>query len=287
MTGSDISSDAHVDGVTRWVEARIAERTGAAPVIVGVHGPQGSGKSTLCARVVADLTARGRRLAAVSIDDFYLTHAEQRALAAAHPGDPTLEHRGYPGTHDLALGEATLDALSSPAPGRALIPCYDKSAYAGRGDRAPRSAWREVTTPLDAVLLEGWMLAFRPVAERDAPEAMRAVNRLLAGYERWRRRLDALIVLAVEDGDLEQIVAWRVDAERARRASGAPGLSDAEAEDYVRRFLPAYRLWTPGLDADPGMSGPVLSLVLGPDRRPLARKGWSASLLAPSSEHTT
>lgn len=280
-------TESYEDAVARWVESRIAERTGAAPVIIGVHGPQGSGKSTLCARVVTGLTAHGRRVATVSIDDFYLTHAEQRALAAAHPGDPTLEHRGYPGTHDLALGEATLEALSSAAPGRVPIPSYDKSAHAGRGDRAPRSEWREVATPLDAILLEGWMLAFRPVAERDAPEAMRAANRLLAGYERWRRHLDALIVLAVEDDDLEQIVRWRVDAERARRASGAPGLSDAEAEDYVRRFLPAYRLWTPGLDADPGLAGPVLSLVLGPDRRPLARKGWSASLSAPSSEHTS
>lgn len=262
--------------VARWVEARIAERAHDQPIVIGVHGPQGSGKSTLCERVVLALGALGRRAVTLSIDDFYLTHAEQRALAAAHPGDPALEHRGYPGTHDLALGEATLEALARTTPGRVAVPIYDKSAHGGRGDRAPRDAWREVTTPLDAILLEGWMLAFRPVPDRDAPEALRTTNRLLAGYSRWRERLDALVVLAVRGGDLEQIVRWRVDAERARRASGAPGLSDAEAEDYVRRFLPAYRLWTPGLAADPGAAGPTLRVVLGADRRPLAQDGCSS-----------
>jgi D-glycerate 3-kinase len=237
--------------------------------VVGIHGPQGAGKSTLCELVVAGLGAIGRRAASVSIDDFYLTHAAQRALAAAHPGNPTLEHRGYPGTHDLALGEAVLDALARDAPGVVRVPVYDKSAHGGRGDRAPEARWRAVTTPLDAVLLEGWMLAFRPVAEEAVPEpALRAPNALLAGYAGWRRRLEVLVELAVEGGDLERIVAWRVDAERARRAAGAPGLDDAAAHDYVRRFLPAYRLWTPALARDPGVPGRALRITLGPDRQP-------------------
>ena len=256
------------DIVVHWIGGRIAERIARArPLVVGVHGPQGAGKSTLCERVVAGLAAIGRRAASVSIDDFYLTHAEQRALAAAHPGNPCLEPRGYPGTHDLALGEATLAALVDTAPSEVAVPLYDKSAHGGRGDRAPRSRWRSVSTPLDAVLLEGWMLAFRPVDEDGVPADLRAPNRLLAGYARWQRYLDALVLLPVEGGDLDQIVRWRVDSERARRAAGAPGLSDEEAHDYVSRFLPAYRLWTPTLERDTAQSVPTLSITLGPDRQ--------------------
>lgn len=236
------------------------------PLVVGVHGPQGSGKSTLCENLVAALTARGQRAAAVSIDDFYLTRKDQLALAASHPGDPTLEHRGYPGTHDLALAELTLDALGSAAPSRVAVPVYDKSASGGRGDRAPRERWREVETPLEVLLFEGWMLAFQATPEADTPPGLRPSNRLLANYT-WCERLDSLVHLTTPD--LEQIVHWRVDSERARRTSGAPALSDAEAEDYVRRFLPAYRHWTPTIGSL--ASAPILEVALGPDRAPRSR----------------
>jgi D-glycerate 3-kinase len=248
------------DEVVRFIEGLPAKR----PLVVGVHGPQGSGKSTLCEGVRAALTARGLRVAAVSVDDFYLTHEDQRALAAAHPGDTTLEHRGYPGTHDLRLADAILDALSGEGPDLVAVPTYDKSAHAGRGDRAPRTLWREVETPLDVLLFEGWMLAFAPAPDDDTPLELAPTNRLLADYT-WRARLDALVHLTT--ADLEQIVRWRVDSERARRATGSPALSDAEAEDYVRRFLPAYRLWTPPLLAAPPLAS-LLEVDLAPDRSP-------------------
>ena len=84
---------------------------------------------------VEAMGAFGHPALAISIDDFYLTHLEQRALAAAHPENPYLEHRGYPGTHDVGLGTAVLRALRASAD-PVEIPRYDKSAHAGRGDRA-------------------------------------------------------------------------------------------------------------------------------------------------------
>ncbi|MFO0750958.1 MAG: kinase [Myxococcota bacterium] len=238
--------------------------------MVGVHGPQGSGKSTLCAWLVGALAARDLRATTVSIDDFYLTHAEQRRLAAQHPGDPYLEHRGYPGTHDVALGERVLAALASPVDGEVALPVYDKSAHGGRGDRLPEAVWRRVATPLDLVLVEGWMLGFAPVAEAALPDARLAFpNARLADYAAWRRRLDVLVSLEVGREHLDWIVAWRVDAERARRAAGAAGLSDAEAHDYIARFLPAYRTWSVGGVGEAEAGGAdVVRIALGPDRAP-------------------
>ena len=78
--------------------------------------------------------------------------------------------RGNAGTHDVALGSQTLRALaaagSSPGaggagasskdslttPGEAVaVPRYNKSANAGRGDRAAPDAWPRVKGPLDLV----------------------------------------------------------------------------------------------------------------------------------------
>lgn len=213
------------------------------PLVVGLQAPQGAGKTTIGTRLLAALPELGLRGASVSVDDFYLTRAEQLALAAAHPGNPYLEHRGYPGTHDVDLGERTLAALRGLGAGPSTrVPVYDKSLHGGRGDRAPEAEWREVTGPVDVVILEGWMLGFEPIAESQLPDPRLSFsNRALAGYDRWHRHLDAFIVLRPLDWNY--VVKWRVEAEENMKAQGKPGLSREAIEDYVRRFLPAYAVW--------------------------------------------
>jgi D-glycerate 3-kinase len=216
------------------------------PLVVGVQAPQGAGKTTLVAHVVDLLAAFAVRAAAVSIDDFYLTRDQQVALAAAHRDNPYLEHRGYPGTHDIELGVTTIAALRALESGSrsqmARIPVYDKSRHGGRGDRLPESDWRIVQGPLDIVFVEGWMLGYSPVAESALPDRRLApCNAALHAYARWHDAIDAWVVLRAIDAT--SVLRWRVQAEEAMRAAGRPGLDRAAIEDYIRRFLPAYQLY--------------------------------------------
>ena len=222
-----------------------ARLTPGRPCLIGIQAPQGAGKTTLVRYLLDQLPALGLRGAGVSIDDFYLTRDEQLRLAAAHPGNPYLEHRGYPGTHDVGLGERTLAALraladaTDSAPARVRVPVYDKSAHGGRGDRAPETAWRDVAGPLDVVFVEGWMLGFTAVPESLLTDPrLAAPNRALPAYDRWHRLLDAFVVLRATDPRF--VLRWRVEAEDAMRASGRSALDRAAIEDYIRRFLPAY-----------------------------------------------
>ncbi len=247
--------------VARWCRATL-EGLAKRPVVIGVSGPQGAGKSTLADVVVRGLGACGVRGIAISIDDFYLTHAEQQALAARFPGNRALAQRGYPGTHDVALGRAVLDDLCA---GRAtLVPAYDKSQHDGRGDRAPRSAFRRIEGRLDVVLLEGWMLGFSPVDPDALSPELRAPNEMLAAYAAWHERLDALVRLDARS--LDDVVRWRVGSERARRERGEGALSEEEAHDYIERFLPAYRAYVPGLRERPPCAR-VLTVELDSGRR--------------------
>jgi D-glycerate 3-kinase len=228
------------------VEAYCLERVrlaGSRPAVVGLQAPQGGGKTTIATRVLGNLPAHGLRGVSVSIDDFYLPRADQLRLAAAHPGNPYLEHRGYPGTHDVDLGERTIAGLRALGATDAMrVPSYDKSQHGGRGDRAPESAWPSIAGPLDLVIVEGWMLGFEPVADEQVPDARLSFsNRALAQYDRWHRLLDAFVVL--RPADWRYVLKWRVEAEENMKAQGKPGLSRADIEDYVRRFLPAYVLW--------------------------------------------
>lgn len=245
------------------------------PVFVGIQAPQGGGKTTLVSHVLALLSEAGLRGTGVSIDDFYVTRQEQLALADAHPGNPYLEHRGYPGTHDIDLGVSTLGALAALGPGVnervARVPVYDKSAHGGRGDRASSDRWRDVASPLDLVFVEGWMFGFSPVADSSIDDAFfKEPNRALARYAEWYRFLDAFVALRAVDPNF--VVKWRIEAEERMAAQGKPALSRAAIEDYVRRFLPAYARYAGGVPANVPDDR---RLIIGLDelRRPVA---WSS-----------
>ncbi len=238
------------------------------PLVIGLQAPQGAGKTTLVTHFLQGLPAMGLRGAGVSVDDFYLTREDQLRLAAANPGNPYLEHRGYPGTHDVALGERTLRALKALKEGETTrVPVYDKSAHGGRGDRAPEDTWREVSGPLDVIVVEGWMLGFAPVEADALPDPrLTPANEALAEYTRWTDQADVWVVLRAQDP--EYVLTWRVEAEEAMKASGKPGLSREAITDYISRFLPAYRTYaTP--DRIPGRAA-GLTLTLDAARRPIA-----------------
>jgi D-glycerate 3-kinase len=257
--------DAFYAPLADWCAARI-ERCSHRPWRLGLQGPQGCGKSTLAAALTRAFESTGLRGATVSIDDFYLTYDEQLALAARYPGNPYLLYRGYPGTHDVELGRATIETIASLGAGdRTLVPQYQKGAHGGRGDRAPPGEWKRVVGPVDLLIVEGWMLGFSPVDPTALEPDLKAPNSFLAAYEAWHRRLDSFLRLDV--ASLQTIVAWRVDAERARRVAGEPALSDEDAHDYIERFLPAYRVYAPQLRARPPCDD-VMAVLLGQDRTP-------------------
>lgn len=254
------------DEILDWVLARLKP---GRPFTLGVNGPQGSGKTTLTAALCERLASRGKRAVAISVDDFYLTRAEQVALAARHPNNPYWQQRGYPGTHDVALGARILEAVRSRAPGEVRVPRYDKSRHAGQGDRKPESEWIAVPTPLDAIFLEGWMLGFRPVPEEELPgEAFRCANRALADYEAWYRQLDGFLQLDPEDPHF--VLDWRAETEEKMRAGGKAGMSAEEIRAYAEKFLPAYALYLPRLRQKAPGPGPVLRVRIAKNRLPFS-----------------
>lgn len=64
--------------------------------IIGLQGPQGSGKTTI-SKIICDFFRDnwGVEAESISIDDFYMTFAERE--------DKGIEFRGPPGTHDMKL----------------------------------------------------------------------------------------------------------------------------------------------------------------------------------------
>ena len=81
------------------------------------------------------------------------------------------------------------------------VPRYDKSAFAGTGDRADESSWPNVTGPLDVVLFEGWMLGFNAIGAEAAAaveDCVPTVDSALEAYKgAWDSFVDSWLVIKV------------------------------------------------------------------------------------------
>ncbi len=253
--------------------ARSRDQAGRS-VLVGLSGPQGSGKTTTAARLRDGLAERGLTCAVLSLDDFYLTRRERALLAATT--HHLLATRGVPGTHDLAMMMATLVALAKAGDGQATpLPVFDKA----QDDRAPRDAWPVFGGRPDAIILEGWCVGAAPQdqgdlaapindleAAEDADGAWRAyVNDQLAGpYRQAFAAFDLMVALVAPS--FECVFAWRAQQEAALRERN-PDSQHVMSDAQLGRFIAHYERITRGMIAAPEAD---LCIALTTDRRPIS-----------------
>ncbi|MBD1928012.1 glycerate kinase [Trichocoleus sp. FACHB-90] len=240
------------------------------PLIQGILGGQGTGKTTLAAILTLILKHLGKSTLSLSLDDLYKTYSDRLALREQ---ERRLIWRGPPGTHDIDLGLAVLDRLRHPD-GSIPIPRFDKSAWNGAGDRTQP----EIVQGADIVLFEGWFVGVRPIDpvafENPPPPILTAddktfardMNARLADYLPLWARLDRLMVLYPVDYRLS--IAWRQQAEREMIAAGKSGMSDSEINEFVNYF---WKSLHPELFIKPLTTNPNwvdLVIEINPDHSP-------------------
>jgi D-glycerate 3-kinase len=244
------------------VFAPLARRRDGRPAVIGIAGAQGSGKSTLARALVERYRGAG-----FSLDDVYRTREERAALA--RDVHPLLAVRGPPGTHDLDLAHATLDALVRGE--RTALPRFDKLA----DDRvAPLPFIGEA----GVVVLDGWCLGAAPqppaalaepvnALERDEdPRGVwrRHVNAALAGpYQVLFGRMDAIVHLAAPG--FEVVLDWRCEQEAGLRGL-SPGDLPVARRSELARFIQHYERITRHMLAG-GVGSHVTTLRMTADRQ--------------------
>ncbi|OAN93560.1 hypothetical protein A8B84_03125 [Marinobacter sp. EhC06] len=252
------------------------------PIVVGIHGAQGTGKSTLTLFLREILLRhRNRSAANFSLDDIYLTRAERQDLAErVHP---LFKTRGVPGTHDVALGQQVLNRLRSAASEYVTpIPAFDKS----RDDRVPRDQWPVFGGRAEVILLEGWCLDARPEKDRALAQPMNLleknedpdgvwrsyVNDQLKGeYRQFFDEIDFLVML--EAPSMECVLEWRRLQEQklANKIRNAPesgtlrgGAQDLRimTDEEVGRFVMHYERVTRACLAEmPGRADVLINVA--------------------------
>jgi D-glycerate 3-kinase len=238
--------------VARLVALR--RQRGQRPLVLGICGSQGSGKSTMALALREILgKAHGLAVATFSLDDLYLS-GRQRAYLAGHV-HPLLRTRGVPGTHDVAQGIAVIDGLISASPHQAtLIPAFDKAT----DEPVPAASWKAFHGRPDIVIFEGWCVGAKPQDEASLIDPINALERLSDQQGIWRRyvneqlagpyqalfaKIDTLLMIRAPG--FEQVFAWRrlqerklADKMRSAPASAATSriMSDGELAEFIMHY---------------------------------------------------
>lgn len=229
----------------------------SSPIVFGVSGPQGSGKTYLAEHLCLEINERYPNLECIkfSMDDLYLTNSEQKQLTrrAIADGNKLLQGRGLPGTHDVRLG---LDILGKLSRGEVTeIPVYDKGFAAGEGDRV---SCVPVTKKADVIIFEGWFNGYAPLDEDQVrikyltsdldtstlPKhklyQVQSVNEALLMYTAIWSYFDYFIFI---DTDIANVHRWRLEQEHAMVSKTGSGMTDLQVRDFVDRYLPVYELY--------------------------------------------
>jgi D-glycerate 3-kinase len=186
------------------------------PLLFGVSGSQGSGKSSL-----ARYLAQEFGLAYFSLDDVYLT--KLRRLDLSRDIHPLFATRGPPLTHDLDLASQTIESLSTAnTEDLTPIPTFDKLI----DDRAPRSLWPVFKGRPRAIIVEGWCLGAKPISPAVLTLPINNLERDFDAQGVWRTRWnDALsksyqdffatfdAILYLEAPSFDVVLDWRCEQE--------------------------------------------------------------------------
>lgn len=193
------------------------------PILVGINGAQGSGKSTLSDLLVHLLNKQyGLPSISFSIDDYYLS--KQDRFVMSENVHPLFKTRGVPGTHDTKALQYTLKKLLNGE--TCAISRFDKST----DDLYPKSQWQRVTAPVSIIILEGWCVGVKPQADdkltlpinsleqtKDEKGLWRGFvnNALKQQYATLFNTIDYMIMLKAPS--FNQVHTWRCEQEQRLR----------------------------------------------------------------------
>ena len=187
--------------------------------VQGISGGQGSGKSTfaMLLKLVFE-RVHGLRVLTLSLDDFYLTRKERKALS--EQVTPLLETRGVPGTHDVNLMNRIIADVCANR--QTLVPRFDKAIDDREQDL------EIVDAGVDILIVEGWCLGATGYSQSDIQQQQlcdpvntlesiedkdyiwrRYVNSQLTGegYQALFRSFGGLFYLAIPNW--EAVMQWR------------------------------------------------------------------------------
>ncbi|NMN66978.1 D-glycerate 3-kinase [Candidatus Pelagibacter ubique] len=208
--------------ISFWISKRTNKKK---PLIIGLAGGQGSGKTTISSILTLILQKYFKlKVFKISIDDFYKTRKDRKLLSKNKHS--LLMTRGVPGTHDVDLMLKFFKKVKSKRFKNLTVPKFNKSI----DDRYKKSLWYKLKFKPDVVIFEGWCVgaksqtakqlkkpvnSFEKVYDKKLKWRSHVNNQLKTKYKTLFNQLDELLYLKAKNFNL--LRNWRLKQERKLR----------------------------------------------------------------------
>jgi len=205
--------------VSFWISKKVNKKR---PLIIGLAGGQGSGKTTISSILTLILQKYFKlNVFKVSIDDFYKTRKDRNLLSKNK--HPLLMTRGVPGTHDIDLMLKFFKKVMSKNFKNLEVPKFNKAI----DDRYKKSLWYKIKSKPDVIIFEGWCVGARAQTNKQLKKPINSLERIYDQRIEWRsyvnsqlkkkyktlfKQLDGLLYLKAKNFDL--LKKWRLKQER-------------------------------------------------------------------------
>ncbi len=205
-----------------WISKKINKKK---PLIIGVAGGQGTGKTTITSILSLILRTYFKlNVFKVSIDDFYKTRNERRILSLNK--HPLLMTRGVPGTHDHKIISNFFKKIKKKKFKNIKLPKFDKSI----DDRCKKKLWYKLKFRPDVVILEGWCVGAKAQNHTKLKKPINSLERvkdpnliwrkyvntqLKTNYKKLFNHLDEIIYL--KSSSFKLLQEWRITQEKKLR----------------------------------------------------------------------
>ena len=205
--------------VSFWIANKVNKKK---PIIVGLAGGQGTGKTTISSIINLILVKYFKlKVFKISIDDFYKTRKERYKLSKrVHP---LLMTRGVPGTHDIDLILRFFRIIKKRNFKSLSLPKFDKSI----DDRFKKNQWYKIKSKPDVIIFEGWCVGAKSQKNIELKKPINSLEKIEDKSMKWRKyvnfqltgkyktfhnMLDYLLYLKAENFSL--LRTWRLKQEK-------------------------------------------------------------------------
>ena len=205
--------------ISFWIAKKADKKQ---PLIIGLAGGQGSGKTTISSILTLVLQRYFKlNVFKVSIDDFYKTRKDRKLLSKNK--HTLLMTRGVPGTHDIDLILKFFKKVKSKKFKSLEVPKFNKAI----DDRFKKSLWYKLKSKPDVVIFEGWCVGARAQTNKQLKTPVNSLEKVYDQGIKWRshvnnqlktkyktlfKQLDGLLYLKAKNFNL--LRSWRLKQER-------------------------------------------------------------------------
>ena len=205
--------------ISFWIAKKTDKKQ---PLIIGLAGGQGSGKTTISSILTLILQKYFKlNVFKISIDDFYKTRKDRKLLSKNK--HPLLMTRGVPGTHDVDLMLSFFKKTKGKNFQSLQIPKFNKAI----DDRCSKRLWYKIKSKPDIIIFEGWCVGARAQTVNQLKKSINSLEKVHDQSTKWRtyvnnqlknkykvlfNQLDGLLYLKAKSFNL--LREWRLKQER-------------------------------------------------------------------------